>query len=84
MTETTTKFKEMSKEELKQELMDYGPGDQILYNELFEALRRSELEFEREDIYNDSTGFLERWFVDSEPMVIDCLRDGPYVRRGLP
>jgi len=74
----------MSKEQLKQELMDYGPGDAILYQELFAALMQSELEFEREDIYSDDTGFLERWIVDGEPMVIDCLRDGPYVRRGLP
>lgn len=84
MMESSSKFKDMSKEELKQELMDYGEGDAILYNELYEALVQSELEFERRDIYNDSTGFLERWFIDDEPMVIDCLRDGPYVRRGLP
>jgi len=84
MTESTTKFKQMSKEELKQELMDYEPGDKILYHELVIAITESELEFGREDIYHDGTGFLERWFIDGEPMVIDSLRGGPYVRRGLP
>jgi hypothetical protein len=84
MEDTGKKFKEMSEEELKQKLMDYEVGEVILYNELFQALNQSELEFEREDIYSDSTGFLERWIVDGEPMIIDNLRGGPYVRRGLP
>lgn len=68
------------------ELENLEAGDHFDYNNVLRTLEESDLMFEARNIYHDSVGFLERWFVaDSngdlrELAVIDGMTSGVMVR----
>jgi hypothetical protein len=53
-----------------QRLKQLVPGDPILYGELTRALGKADIDFEARGIYHDSVGFLERWLIDGDEIVV--------------
>jgi hypothetical protein len=71
----------VNEKELKARLRDLAPGDPLEYNLLISELEQSGLTFYTRNIYTDSVGFLERWFVEDEEIaVIDGLSSPVMIR----
>jgi len=72
---------QMAVSDVVQKLKQLTTGDPITYGEMTRALERADIDFESRDIYHDSVGFLERWFIDGdEIMVIDGMSSPVMVR----
>lgn len=57
-------------EDVKKRLQQLSPGDHIAYGDLIQKLEKSDLEFKAENIYSDSVGFLERWFIEEQEIAV--------------
>jgi len=72
---------QMTVSDVVQKLKQLTTGDPISYGHLTRTLERGDIDFESREIYHDSVGFLERWFIDGdEIMVIDGMSSPVMVR----
>jgi len=79
MTDDTTPY---TLDEALKRVQGLVPGDPVDYNGLTRVLDQADsIEFEIRCIYSDQSGFLERWYIDGdEVLVIDGLSSPLIVR----